>query len=115
MTTSTTIKLPVEFDNLMESIFGAGATYTFWWYASVRKHDELGPAYSVGILTEEDGTSTAYALVDVNTLAKTIENIIENRLYGWQGVLHSALNDDFDAFSADTVIQTAVLGKALWA
>lgn len=116
MTTSVTIKLPVEIENLIDSIFGAGATYTYWWYTHVVEHPaEQGSMYSVGILTDEDDGATTYALLDVDSLVETIERIVSERLYGWQDVLHGALHDDFDANSADTVLQTAVLGKVVWA
>ena len=111
---TTTIKLPVPIENLIESIFGSGATYTYWWYYKVRECPELGPAYSVGLWTDEEQTRSSHALIDERVLAETIEKIVENRLDGWQSVLHGALNDDFDADSADVVIQTAVLGKVVW-
>lgn len=111
---TTTIKLPVTIENLTESIFGSGAIYTYWWYDKVREWTELGSAYSIGLWTNEEQTNSAYALLDERVLAETIEKIVENRLDGWQDVLHGALHDDFDANSADTVIQTAVLGKVVW-
>lgn len=108
---TTTIKLPVEFDNLLDSIIGSGATYTWSWYHSVREFPELG-AHSVGMVG--GGHVVLYALVDANTLATTIEGIIENHKPGWQTVLHSALNDDFDADAGDIVLQYAVLGELVW-
>lgn len=108
----TTINLPVQIENLMDSILYAGAFSTYSWYSHLSND---GLRASVGIYSNEEQTTTTYGLLDANVLARTIEDIVNKRLLGWQDVLHGALHDDFDANSADTVLQTAVLGKVVWA
>lgn len=110
---TTTIKLPVEIENLIDSILYAGAFSTYSWYDTHKEFPELS-AHLVGIYLTEDYMKSSVRLLDESILAETIERIVNERLPGWQDVLHGALHDDFDATSADTVLQTAVLGKVVW-
>lgn len=111
---TTTIKLPVKFDNLLESICYSGALSTYSWYASHGVFPELGPAHLVGIYTNEEHTESTTRLLDDRVLAEVIEDIIENRKPGRETVLHGALSDDFDADAGDIVLQYAVLGELVW-
>jgi hypothetical protein len=110
---TTTITIPVEIENLLDSILYAGAFSTYSWYSHLAVAND-GRRASVGIYTNEGHTATVSRILDARTLAETIERIVSERLLGWQDVLHGARNDDFDANSADTVLQTAVLGKVVW-
>lgn len=111
---TTTIKLPIKFDDLLESIIFSGVMYTYSWYASHGVFPELGPAHLVGIYTDEEHTKSTTRLLDDRVLAEVIEGIIENHKPGWETVLHGALNDDFDANAGDIVLQYAVLGELVW-
>lgn len=109
---TTTIKLPVEIENLIDSICYSGAFSTYSWYDTFRETDE--GRYYLGIRRPGDDNETVYTLLDADVLAKTIEDIVGNEKPGWESVLHGALYDDFDANSADTVLQYAVFGSLEW-
>lgn len=111
---TTTIKLPIEFDDLMSAVFGSGALSTYWWYNKVIEFHELGPAFMVFVAIGEEGESLRNRLIDERVLAEVIEDIVEHRKPGWETVLHGAVNDDFDADAGDIVLQYAVLGELVW-
>jgi hypothetical protein len=124
----TTIKLPVEIENLLDSVLYAGAFSTYPWYTTVRPthsttstahtvnlgggyklHTTLreNPQYLIGITPE--GESEVQAFVTEARLVEVIQNVIDQRLPRYADIIQAIREDDIDAELADVILQYAVL------
>lgn len=112
----TTIKLPVEVENLLDSVLYAGAFSTYPWYTTFRESGLKERSYHVGItpadldlVTPKDGVEVR-AIISEGRLAEVIQKIIDNRLPRHADITRAIREDDIDAELADVIIQYAVLG-----
>lgn len=102
----TTINLPVEVENLLDSVLYAGAFSSYPWYTTFRETGLKERSYHVGI-TPEDSVE-ARAIINEGRLAETIQRVIDNRLPRHADIAYAIQSDDIDAELADVILQYAV-------
>lgn len=103
----TTINLPVEVENLLDSVLYAGAFSTYPWYTTFRETGLKERSYHVGI-TPEDGLEIR-VIVTEPLLQRTIQAIIDHRRPRYIDIAHAIQQDDIDAELADVILQYVVL------
>lgn len=105
---TTTINIPVEVENLLDSVLYAGAFSTYPWYTTFRESGLKGVrSYHVGITPEDE--PEIRAVISEARLVEVVESIISQRLPRHADIIHAIRQDDIDAELADVILQYAVL------
>ena len=108
-----TVPLEVDADDLWRMIFGSEFETWDWWYAYTNfqggdwEHHCLAEVYHID---EEDDYRHTFQL-RIDDIADAVSTLIRE---GYNDIAHSLLNQDFDAGTADMVIQQACFGEVVY-
>ena len=111
-----TITVPFEMDadNLWEMIFGSEFETWDWWDAYTNfqggdwAHHCLAEVYHIAV---EDGYKTTSFQLRIDDIVDAITALIQQ---GYNDIANALINQDFDAETADTVIQQACFGEVVY-
>ena len=108
-----TVPLEIDADELWQMIFGSEFETWDWWEAYTNFQDGDWDRHCLAEVyhfDEEDGTRKTFQL-RIDNIADAVSSLIQQ---GYGNIANAVANQDFDASTADMVIQQACFGEIVY-